>query len=149
MNRRDFLSTSSKAACACALGTASVLLSHCSAPTDPSTPIDSTGVELEFDLLDSNFAPLQVDGGSVTTGANEIDLLGLLLLRSGDEIKAFTKSCTHEGGPLNAFSNGIARCNWHQAEFNSNGEAISAPATGSLKSYDTELNGDLLTVFGG
>ena len=56
MNRRDFLSTSSKAACACALGTASVLLSHCSAPTEPSTPIDSTGVELEFDLLDSNYS---------------------------------------------------------------------------------------------
>ena len=94
--------------------------------------------------------PLQNDGGSVVTDENEIDASGLLLLRTGANIKAFTRSCTHQGTQLNAFLNGISVCAFgHGAQFNSNGEAISAPATESLKSYDTELNGVMLTVFGG
>ena len=32
MNRRDFLATTSKAACACALGAGSLFLSNCSNP---------------------------------------------------------------------------------------------------------------------
>ena len=89
MNRRDFLTTSSKVACACALGAGSLLTKSCSNPNEPSTPIDSTGVELDFDLTTDEFIPLQIDGGSVATGSNEIDSAGLLLLRSGDNIKAF------------------------------------------------------------
>ena len=55
MNRRDFLTTSSKVACACALGVGSLLTKSCSNPNEPSTPIDSTGVELDFDLTTDEF----------------------------------------------------------------------------------------------
>ena len=82
MNRRDFLTTSSKVACACALGAGSLLTKSCSNPNEPSTPIDSTGVELDFNLTTDEFIALQIDGGSVATGSNEIDSAGLLLLRS-------------------------------------------------------------------
>ena len=51
MNRRDFLSTSSKAACACALGAGSLLITHCSSPSDSYVPADSSGIELDFDLI--------------------------------------------------------------------------------------------------
>jgi len=150
MNRRDFLKTSSKVACACALGTGSLLINSCSNPNEPSKPIDSTGIELDFDLTTDQFIPLQVDGGSVATGINEIDSAGLLLLRSGDNIKAFTRRCTHQGVQLNAFSNGVSVCAFgHGAQFNANGNHISGPGDGSLKSYQTLLDGNLLTVYGG
>ena len=150
MNRRDFLKTSSKVACACALSTGSLLINSCSNPNEPSTPIDSTGVELDFDLTTDQFVQLQVDGGSVATGINEIDSAGLLLLRSGDNIKAFTRRCTHQGVQLNAFSDGVSVCAYgHGAQFNSNGQHISGPGDGSLKSYDTLLDENILTVYGG
>ena len=150
MNRRDFLTTSSKAACACALGAGSLLINSCSNPNESSTPIDSTGVELDFDLTTDEFIPLQIDGGSVATGINDIDSAGLLLLRSGNNVKAFTRRCTHQGVQLNAFSDGISVCAYgHGAQFNSNGQHISGPGDGSLKSYDTLLDENILTVYGG
>ena len=150
MNRRDFLRTSSKVACACALGAGSFLTKSCSSPNEPSTPIDSTGIELDFNLTTDEFIALQIDGGSVATGSNEIDSAGLLLLRSGDNIKAFTRRCTHQGVQLNAFSDGVSVCAYgHGAQFNSNGQHISGPGDGSLKSYDTLLDENILTVYGG
>ena len=150
MNRRDFLKTSSKVACACALGTGSLLINSCSNPNEPSTPIDSTGVELDFDLTADQFIPLQIDGGSVATGINDIDSAGLLLLRSSNNVKAFTRRCTHQGVQLNAFSDDVSVCAYgHGAQFNSNGQHISGPGDGSLKSYDTLLDENILTVYGG
>ena len=150
MNRRDFLKNSTKVACACALGTGSLLINSCSNPNESSTPIDSTGIELDFDLTTDEFVPLQIDGGSVATGSNEIDSAGLLLLRSGNNIKAFTRRCTHQGVQLNAFSDGVSVCAYgHGAQFNSNGQHISGPGDGSLKSYDTLLDENILTVYGG
>ena len=150
MNRRDFLSTSSKAACACALGAGSLLITHCSSPSDSYVPADSSGIELDFDLTSNEFVALQNDDGSVATGSNDIDSAGLLLLRSGDNVKAFTRRCTHQGVQLNAFSDGVALCAFgHGAQFNSNGQHISGPGSGSLKSYETLLDGNTLTVYGG
>ena len=37
----------------------------------------------------------------------------------------------------------------HGAQFNSNGQHISGPGSGSLKSYETLLDGNTLTVYGG
>ena len=150
MNRRDFLTNSTKATCACALGVGSLFIKSCSNPNEPSTPIDSTGIELDFNLTTDEFVPLQIDEGSVATGSNEIDSAGLLLLRSGDNIKAFTRRCTHQGVQLNAFSNGVSVCAYgHGAQFNANGNHISGPGGGSLKSYETLLDENVLTVFGG
>ena len=144
MNRRDFLKNSTKVACACALGTGSFLINSC------SNPNDSTGIELDFDLTADEFIPLQIDGGSVATGINEIDSSGLLLLRSGESVKAFTRRCTHQGVQLNAFSNGVSVCAYgHGAQFDSNGQHISGPGEGALKSYETQLDGNTLTVYGG
>lgn len=147
MNRREFLTTSGKAACACALGAGSLFVTHCSSPTDP---VDSTGIELDFDLTSNDFVALQNDGGSVVTSSNDIDPLGLLLLRSGDDVKAFTRNCTHASYQIDSFSiDGIAICSGHGAQFNTNGQHISGPGGGSLKSYDTLLEGSILTVYGG
>ena len=150
MNRRDFLETSTKAACACALGATSFIMSSCSNPVEPSAPADTTGIELTFNLTSEEYTILQVEGGSVTTNSNEIDSAGLLLLRSGETVKAFTRRCTHQGVQLNAFSNGISLCAFgHGAQFNEDGNHVSGPGEGSLKSYNTQLDGNILTVYGG
>jgi len=150
MNRRHFLSTSSKVACVCALGTISGIISSCSGPTEPTPQGDTTGIELEFDLANEAFVALQVEGGSIVTDGNEIDSSGLLLLRTGETVKAFTRRCTHQGVQLVAFSDGISVCSYgHGAQFDSNGLAVSGPATEPLKTYDTDLNGNILTIFGG
>ena len=150
MNRRDFLTNSTKAACACALGVGSLFINSCSYPNESSSPIDSTGLELDFDLTTDEFIALQIDEGSVATGSNEIDSAGLLLLRSDNIVKAFTRRCTHQGVQLNAFSNGVSVCAYgHGAQFNANGQHIFGPGGGSLKSYETLLDENILTVYGG
>ena len=83
MNRRDFLNTSTKIACACALGATSGLVTSCSSITSSESE-DTTGISLEFDLASNDYLPLQSEGGSVTTGSNEIDSNGLFLLREAD-----------------------------------------------------------------
>ena len=40
-------------------------------------------------------------------------------------------------------------CIGHGAQFNTDGEAVTGPATRSLKSFETLLNENELTVFGG
>ena len=149
MNRREFLTTSGKTVCACAVGTGSLFFSNCSNPTEPSSPIDTTGIELDFNLTDDKFIPLQADGGSVVTTPNEVDSSGLLFFRSGETVKAFTRRCTHQGGLMNSFSGGSASCALHGAQFNTNGQHTSGPGEGSLKSYETLLDGNILRVFGG
>ena len=149
MNRRDFLNTSTKIACACALGATSGLFTSCYSITSSESK-DTTGISLEFDLASSDYLPLQSEGGSVTTGSNEVDSNGLLLLREAGTIKVFTNNCTHSGYDLLPFSNGTSICSsGHGGRFNSNGEAISHPASGTLKSYSTTLLDNILIVYGG
>ena len=147
MKRRDFIELSGKVFCACSLVSTGFTLSGCS---DDNVIADTTGLELTFDLDEEDFQSLKNDGGSVVTSSNDIDSDGLLLLRSDENIKAFTRRCTHQGIQLNAFSNGVSICAYgHGAQFNSNGQHISGPGQGSLKSYDTKLDGNILTVYGG
>ena len=149
MNRRDFLNTSTKIACACALGATSGLISSCASITS-SEPEDTTGVSLEFDLASNEYSVLQSEEGSVITGSNEIDSNGLLLLREANTIKAFTNNCTHSGYDLLPFSNGVSICSsGHGGRFNTDGQGISQPASGTLKSYSTSLSDNILTVYGG
>jgi len=148
MNRREFISISSKVTCACVLGATSAGLNSCTSTTSSELE-DTTGVEMEFDLSSSEYVVLKQDGGSIVTEGNEIDSNGLLLLNTNDEIKAFTRRCTHQGIQLNAFSNGLSTCtNGHGAQFDTNGVVVSGPAIDSLKMYDTDLDGNTLTVFG-
>ncbi len=150
MNRREFISKTSKVACACAIGSATLILNKCANPTASSNDEDTTGAELSFDLTLQQFSALQENGGSVVTSANIIDSSGLILYRSNQEIKAFTRRCTHQGVSLNPFSGGIAICaNGHGAQFNTNGQHVSGPGGGSLKSYETEFTENILIVYGG
>ena len=148
MKRREFIEITSKTLCVCSLGSASLLINSCSEqnPVSPNTE----GIELTFDLNDESLQILKTEGGSVITSGNELDSMGLLLYREGDIVKAFSNRCTHASYDLRPFDDsGLSTCIGHGAQFNTNGEAVTGPATRSLKSFETLLNENELTVFGG
>ena len=148
MNRREFIEITGKAICACSLGTTPLLINSCSAqnPVSPNTE----GIELTFDLNDDSLQILKTEGGSVITSGNELDSMGILLLREGNSIKAFANRCTHASYDLRPFDDsGLSTCIGHGAQFNTHGEAVTGPATRSLKSFETLLDENELTVFGG
>jgi len=148
MKRREFIEITGKAICACSLGTTSLLINSCSEQNLVSP--NTEGIELTFDLNEESFQILKIEGGSIITPGNELDSMGLLLLREGNSIKAFTNRCTHASYDLRPFDDaGISTCIGHGAQFNTNGEAVTGPATRSLKSFETLLNENELTVFGG
>ena len=144
MKRREFLSNTSKILCACTITSGVSIIQSC---TNNVVMPSEDGEELVINLELEEYNALLQDGGSIVLPSNVIDSQGLLLLRSGDTIKAYTNNCTHSGYDLSPFQNGISTCvSGHGGKFNSNGIAIHGPADGSLKEYDTEINQSILTI---
>ena len=84
----------------------------------------------------------------MVTDGNIIDSQGLLLYRTGSEVRAFRNNCTHSGWDLRPFVNGVSVCvSGHGGRFNTNGTAIASPASGTLRRYDTVLDGNSLTIY--
>ena len=148
MKRRDFIDITSKTICACSLGVTGLLLKGCS--DNDNIPIDSSGLEVIFDLNEEGFQNLKVSGGSVVTSSNELDSKGLLLFRDNVKVIAYANRCTHASYDLTPFNDsGLSFCTGHGAQFNTGGVPITGPATRNLKEFETLLEGDVLTVFGG
>ena len=148
MKRRDFIDITSKTVCACSLGMTGLFLKGCS--DNLNMPVETMGLEITFDLNKEDFQNLKVNGGSVVTSSNELDSKGLLLYRDNETISAYANRCTHANYELTPFNDsGLSFCTGHGAQFNTGGVPITGPATRSLKEFETLLEGDILTVFGG
>ena len=148
MKRRDFLETSTKIICACAASSGLTLVQSCTKNVATSPDPNGESEELIIDLLTDGFTALLEQGGSVVTDGNIIDSQGLLLYRTGNEVKAFRNNCTHSGWDLRPFVNGVSICvSGHGGRFDTNGKAIASPASGTLRQYDTLLDGNSLTIF--
>ena len=144
MKRREFISNTSKILCACTISSGVSIIQSC---TNNVVMPSEEGQELSINLELEEYNPLLQDGGSIVIPGNIIDSQGLLLLRTGDTIKAFTNNCTHSGYDLTPFQNGISTCvSGHGGKFNTSGNAISNPANGSLREYDTEINQNILII---
>lgn len=144
MKRREFISNTSKILCACTISSGVSIIQSC---TNNVVMPSEEGQELSINLELEEYNPLLQDGGSIVIPGNIIDSQGLLLLRTGDTIKAFTNNCTHSGYDLTPFQNGISTCvSGHGGKFNTSGNAISHPAYGSLREYDTEINQNILII---
>ena len=98
MKRRDFLETSTKILCACAAGSGLAIVQGCTSNVATSPDPNEESEELIIDLLSDGFTALLEQGGSVVTDGNIIDSQGLLLYRTGSEVRAFRNNCTHSGG---------------------------------------------------
>ena len=149
MKRREFINTSSKIICACASGIGLVAMSSCAENVVEPIEKQNSDVQFDIDINLDEYSILKSEGGSVVTSGNSVNGQGLLLVRVEAEVRAFENNCTHSGYDLYPFNNGISNCtSSHGGQFNTNGEAVSSPASGRLQEYATELNGNILTIFG-
>ncbi|WP_397448797.1 FAD-dependent oxidoreductase [Pseudomonas sp. NA-150] len=93
----------------------------------------------------ARFAELAEDRGiEVEIGKNKI-----LLLRSGDQVRAYQAECPHAGAPLaeGAICNGRLICPWHKAAFAiENGQLCEPPALLNLTRYPAQVVGDQVQV---
>lgn len=86
----------------------------------------------------ARFADLREDRGTQV----EVGKLKLLLLRVGDQVRAYQAECPHAGAPLadGAVCNGYLICPWHKASFAiKNGQLREPPALDSLTRYPAEV----------
>jgi NADPH-dependent 2,4-dienoyl-CoA reductase/sulfur reductase-like enzyme/nitrite reductase/ring-hydroxylating ferredoxin subunit len=77
---------------------------------------------------------------NITVGEKEI-----LLLRVGDEYRAYAPKCPHHGAPLadGAIIDGKLRCPWHQAVYDAlTGKRVEPPSLDDLPRFETEIVGE-------
>jgi nitrite reductase/ring-hydroxylating ferredoxin subunit len=71
----------------------------------------------------------------------------ILLLRHGDQVRAFAATCPHADAPLEqgVLCNGRIICPWHKATFSvADGGLVEPPALQSLETYEVEIQtGDI------
>ncbi len=86
----------------------------------------------------ARFADVREDRGLEV----KIDDTPILLLRSGDQVRAFQGKCPHAGAPLakGAVCHGRLICPWHKAAFRAeDGALCEPPALDSLARYHVEV----------
>jgi Rieske Fe-S protein len=87
-------------------------------------------------------ADVPPDGGLVLSDE------GVVLVRGeGDEVHAFSTTCTHQGCPVSEVSGGQIICPCHGSAFDAGtGEVVSGPAPSPLERIDVVVQGeDVLT----
>jgi Rieske Fe-S protein len=104
---------------------------------------------------------IQISGNTITLDLGKSDTSGLaqaggfLLISSaktvvintnGSQIRAFTSVCTHQACDINQFSNDRLMCPCHGSQFNTSGQAVTGPATGSLVEFSVTRNGDQVVI---
>ena len=95
-------------------------------------------MELDFSVL--------VEGKPI---AIDVDGVAVCVAKVGDEVFAVADTCTHSEASLSEgeITGTKIECWLHGAEFDlRTGEALTPPATESLKSFKVERNGNQLTI---
>ncbi|ASY13382.1 3-phenylpropionate/trans-cinnamate dioxygenase ferredoxin component [Candidatus Nanopelagicus hibericus] len=95
-------------------------------------------MELEFSVL--------VEGKPI---AIDVDGVAVCVAKVGDEVFAVADTCTHSEASLSEgeITGTKIECWLHGAEFDlRTGEALTPPATESLKSFKVKRNGNQLTI---
>lgn len=83
------------------------------------------------------------DGGGIIVDAPDGKAV---LVRTGNEVRAFNASCTHQGTVVNAPQDGVAECPNHGSQFQmSDGSPVKGPATTPLAEISVKVEGDQVT----
>ena len=154
MNRRDFIKNTCSVACACIGVSALSLIQSCEDNKAYEQNVDDNNngdndIQFSIDISQAPHQNLEYIGGTSVLAPNNIDSLGLLLIRSSDNnIKAFSRRCTHSSYSVDAFNTqGLAVCSsGHGGSFNTSGSVASGPPSARLTSYNTSLNESILTI---
>lgn len=140
MDRKEFLIKFGKGTAA---AVAFTCLGGCSESEGITAPPTPTNVDFTLDLTESANSSLNNIGGSLIRNGIVIGKV------SQTEFSAVSQACTHQGTTVQfQQSNNRFHCPNHGSNFNLNGGVINGPATSPLKKFNTELNGNLLRVFG-
>ena len=150
ISRKEFINKIIKGISVLTLGTLSVsYFNACSEETNPVEPSQNNNNSntLTIDISKPEYKVLNNTGGTVAIAGNAFDSNGLLIIRaSQNSVKAFSRTCTHQGCTVSNFQNGISTCPCHGSQFNTSGNAVRGPATQSLKSYTASLSGSIITI---
>ncbi|WP_297095421.1 Rieske (2Fe-2S) protein [uncultured Draconibacterium sp.] len=123
--------------------TAPAILSACSSSDDDFVPNDpdEPNTDVTIDLTSSTYEDLGTIGGYAYSG-------NIMIFRTGENTYlALSKVCTHEGCTV-AYNhdNGNILCPCHSSRFTTSGAVINGPAPTSLKKYNVQKDGDILTI---
>lgn len=105
-----------------------------------------------FDVSDLPDLTLGVAEQLVRDGESFLGRVGeeaVLLVRDGDDVHAFSASCTHYGGPLHEgiVTDGQIRCPWHHACFSTRtGEVLAPPALNPLARWEVQRENGKVVV---
>ncbi|MFJ6677059.1 Rieske (2Fe-2S) protein [Actinosynnema sp. NPDC091369] len=79
------------------------------------------------------------DGGGLIAG-NPADSKPLVLVRTGDTVKAYDATCPHQGTAVSPPENGVITCPNHGSTFNAaDGAVTKGPATTGLKEVPVKV----------
>jgi cytochrome b6-f complex iron-sulfur subunit len=71
----------------------------------------------------------------------------ILVVRTGNEVKAYNAACTHMGTTVDAPVDGIATCPNHGSEFSTtDGSVKKGPATAALATVNVKVDGDQVVL---
>jgi cytochrome b6-f complex iron-sulfur subunit len=71
----------------------------------------------------------------------------ILVVRTGNEVKAYNAACTHQGTPVDAPVDGVATCPNHGSEFSAtDGSVKKGPATAALATIAVKVEGDQVVL---
>jgi NADPH-dependent 2,4-dienoyl-CoA reductase/sulfur reductase-like enzyme/nitrite reductase/ring-hydroxylating ferredoxin subunit len=102
-------------------------------------------VALLSDLPDAGMKRVELH----TTLEGNAESVPILLIRSGDTVRAFGARCPHAGAPLEegALCNGRLVCPWHKATFDvESGSIVEPPALAPLTRYAVRVESDDVLV---
>lgn len=121
----------------------------CGSDSDPSTAGTPTGgnkVPAGAGEAKSLTALADVpDGGGIVVDNPDGGVV--LIVRDGDQVKAFNAACTHMGTAVDAPKDGIAVCRNHGSEFNTQTGAVQkGPATQPLPEIPVKVDGDQVVL---
>lgn len=139
MNRNEFLKNLGfKGAGLLAVYCAGSSLSGCVNNAQSVSP-QAQG-NLTIDLSATSNKALNTVGGFVVISQT------VIARTSTSTFAAVTQICSHEGQPQVTYLNGEFYCTAHGARFSTSGKGMNANGSRGLTTYQTQLNGNILTV---
>ncbi len=138
MDRKEFLAMLGVSAAALTIGSC---LNGCS--TGGTTPAAPPTVNFNLDLTQSANANLTTLGGYIYSN-------GLIVAKTNmGTFIAVSQVCTHQGSTI-LYQSSINDffCPSHGSTYAPNGKVTQGPSVTNLKTYNTQLNGNILHVWG-
>ena len=125
------------------------VVTACSSSSDSgsgSTPTNDTGTATGGGSSSGLTALADVpDGGGLVL--DNPDGGKILVVRTGNEVKAYNAACTHMGTTVDAPVDGIATCPNHGSEFSTtDGSVKKGPATAALATIAVKVEGDQVVL---